>query len=410
MILIWVLAVFISNAPAWRQEFLNYTLPVLIILPALTGCVIAWIIYGINKLRYTNKDSSDRWANRNISVPKDAKANLPESLTGVDRIIPEQKTHADKNLLKGKTGIAIIFPSLGMVGVLTCIPYLFSGQLFMEGYYNNAGHYPVLLFISALCFVIFALAMFINALSGYHPIIFFGYLLLLIITIVSFWEFALYPRIGGIGISSQDMAHNAVVTEFIIFASLVILYLLTVGYLGKEKNRPLGFITLFAAIIMTILCVVHFLEAVNGITKYSMVVYYIFFVQLAYISCLSYYYTFRADKKDAFRTLNTFRTDFARGSREKRNIYHVNIKIALTLDLIIAMGFIVMGIGRYSIDLYRFDTLFSQISVILGIAALVFSITGQMKQESRSGFVLVCLNIFLSLCLFLSLGTSSIPW
>lgn len=69
------------------------------------------------------------------------------------------------------------------------------------------------------------------------------------------------------------------------------------------------------------------------------------------------------------------------------NKYHMTTKIALVLDGLILLDFIVQGAGA------------AILPVILGTAALFFAATGQIRQNTRLGIVLVTVNVVFSLWL-----------
>lgn len=186
------------------------------------------------------------------------------------------------------------FP-LGMIGVGFYLLYELRIKLFLTYAYPFSMPTSVFTLIFELCFLLFAIAMFVNALREYHAVTLAGFLMLLFIAAASFIS---HFRSPDTGLQEWLDYGNTVfifhTTPLVLVVTILILYLLAIGFRIKEKMVLGGFLTLIAAAAMTFFSIAHIIESIRGLSPYSYTTHILFYTQLTFIFCLSYAYTFKA--------------------------------------------------------------------------------------------------------------------
>jgi len=186
-----------------------------------------------------------------------------------------------------------VFSPFGMACVVFYLLYELSVKLFINNYETISMPTYKFMFIFELCFLIFAASMLINAFREYHPVTWTGYFVFLFVAAVSILSYSRSPNVKTEVWVPENPIFDLHVSEGMIVLTLIMLYLLAAGYLRKDKMLSLGILTSAAAAIMTFFAVAHLIETMHGLTLYSYTSQIIFFIQLGFIFCLSYAYTFK---------------------------------------------------------------------------------------------------------------------
>ncbi|NLK95163.1 MAG: DUF998 domain-containing protein [Clostridiales bacterium] len=194
---------------------------------------------------------------------------------------------------------------LGMVGVIFYLFHTLLGNILWKEYNPitmdissltadgapNASLLRIFTTIYGICMILFVLSMTIKAFKEYHKVTFIGYILLLIMEVVSLFGYGLFPLTGDkTEMNFQNIMH-IVVTIIVVFSTIASAFILAYGYLKKEKIKNLGKRIFILAIIITAcgMCNPIFMGVglnILGITE-RLVIYSL---QLL-IFTLSWYYT-----------------------------------------------------------------------------------------------------------------------
>jgi len=256
--ILFVIALSIPALLSWGAFASTYFGPFVIFFPASVG--LAWVAY---------------WISNNKQEIKD----FPTHAASIGRSVAE------------RIKIKVFYP-FGLISVFFYFPNVFLERMINSGWYAFAEKLPVLTTIFSLCLLFFSIAMYVKSIYEYHFITRAGYFILIIVSLMSLWKYSLFPYRGYFETSSRGIIYNGL-SEIIIFATLILLYVLAVGYLSKEKMRLIGFVTFFTAIIMTLFVISHIIELSMNLAGFTNTGNLMFSTQLAFICFISYMYTFR---------------------------------------------------------------------------------------------------------------------
>ena len=199
-----------------------------------------------------------------------------------------------------------LFP-LGMISVLFYFTHVFLGQMLWKEYNPittdissltaegapNANLLRIFTLIYGICFVIFTIGLVVKSFKKYHLITKIGYIIFLLMAIVSVVGYSLFPLTEDkSNMNFQNIMH-IVVTILVVFTTLVSLCLISIGYLKKEKIFSLGRISLSAAILISIFGALNPIGMANNWNILGLTERLVIFTLQAFIFYLSFMYTFK---------------------------------------------------------------------------------------------------------------------
>lgn len=200
---------------------------------------------------------------------------------------------------------------LGMIGIIVYLTHTLLGKLLWNEYNPittdissltavgapNRELLSILTYIYGILMILFIVGLLIKSFRKYHWGLKIGYIIMIIMQIVSFVGYSLFPLSGDeTVIKSQDIIH-IIITVVVVLTTVMSGYFLAFGYLKQEKKRWLGKFILIMAIIITIvgmanpICMIMEFN-ILGLTE-RIVVYSL---QLM-LFVISAYYTFSKQEK-----------------------------------------------------------------------------------------------------------------
>lgn len=200
---------------------------------------------------------------------------------------------------------------LGMVGVVAYLLHTLVGQLLWPEYNPittdissltavgapNRGLLMAITAIYGFATILFVIGMVIKSFRKYHGAVRAGWIILLIMNLVSMFGYGLFPLSGDKTQMSFSNLMHIVVTVIVVFTTIAAGFVLTAGYWRQEKKKKLGIFTLTMAIIITITGALNPIGMANnwnvlGLTERAV----IYSLQLM-MFVLSAYYTFAKTEK-----------------------------------------------------------------------------------------------------------------
>ena len=197
---------------------------------------------------------------------------------------------------------------LGMVSAVVYILHVFLGQALWPAYdpmtmdissltavgAPNAALLNVLCGVYGVCFLLFALAMLVQARRAYHRVTQIGYAVFLVMALTTVVGYRLFPLTGDKTVMNfQNMMH-IVVTVVVVLTTIASFFLIAFGYLKKEGLRPLGRLTLAAAVLMTVCGALNPIGMANGWNILGLTERLVIFTLQAAVFFLSFLYTTRS--------------------------------------------------------------------------------------------------------------------
>ncbi len=200
---------------------------------------------------------------------------------------------------------------LGMIGVIAYLIHTNLGRILWSDYNPittdissltavgapNRELLIVFTYIYGILMILFIAGLLIRSFKQYHTSVKIGYIIMLIMQVVSFIGYNLFPLTGDKTVMNfQNMLH-IIVTVIVVFTTITSGYFLAFGYIKQEKKQKLGKFILIMAVIITIFGMLNPI-AINmklnilGITE-RLVIYSL---QLM-LFVVSAYYTFNKQKK-----------------------------------------------------------------------------------------------------------------
>lgn len=204
------------------------------------------------------------------------------------------------------------FMPLGMLGVLFYFLHTILGNILWKAYNPitmdissltadgavSAQLLRVFTGLYAICMILFSIGMIVIAFKKYHFLVRTGYIVLLVMNLISAFGYRLFPLEGDKTVMTfQNMMH-IIVTVIVVFTTIATGFLLAVGYIKQEKLKKLGKGILIFAILITGFGILNPMNmamswGILGLTE-RLVIYTL---QIS-LFILSYLYTFReADLK-----------------------------------------------------------------------------------------------------------------
>lgn len=207
-----------------------------------------------------------------------------------------------------------LFMPLGMLGVIAYILHTFIGNLLWKEYNPitmdissltavgapNASLLRIFTTIYAICTILFVLGLLIKSFRKYHSLTKTGYIILLIMELVSLFGYSLFPLTGDKTVMNfQNMMH-IIVTVIVVFTTIATGYFLAFGYIKQEKMKSLGTFILVMAIIITITGFFNPISMGMGLNILGVTERVVIYSLQLLMFCLSHYYTFNKSEKDDF--------------------------------------------------------------------------------------------------------------
>ncbi|WAG71261.1 DUF998 domain-containing protein [Clostridium sp. CF011] len=205
---------------------------------------------------------------------------------------------------------------LGMVGVIGYMLHTIIGNLLWKQYNPittdissltavGAPNAVILKFFTSvygICTILFVAGLIIKSFRKYHLVTRVGYVVMMIMQIVSMVGYSLFPLTGDKTVMNFQNRMHIVVTVVVMFTTISYCFILAVGYLKQEKIKKLGRFVLIMSIVITLTGATNPIGMgmrlnILGLTE-RLVIYSLQFMMFT----LSYYYTFNKDEKSYLDT------------------------------------------------------------------------------------------------------------
>lgn len=200
---------------------------------------------------------------------------------------------------------------MGMVGAVFYLCHTFIGQLLWPEYNPittdissltavgapNRNLLMIFTTIYGVATIIFVIGMISNSFRKYQFTVRTGWIIFLVMNIVSIFGYSLFPLTGDkIQMTFNNLMHIAV-TVIVVFTTITAGFVLAVGYIKQEKMKRLGTFILVMAIVITITGLFNPIGIANnwnilGLTERAV----IYSLQLL-MFVISAYYTFSKAQK-----------------------------------------------------------------------------------------------------------------
>lgn len=203
---------------------------------------------------------------------------------------------------------------LGMVGVVAYMLHTILGNLLWEEYNPITTDISSLTAVGApnavllkiftnaygICSILFVAGLIIKSFRKYHLVTRVGYIVMMIMQIISMVGYSLFPLTGNKKVMNFQNSMHIIVTVAVVFTTIAFGFILAVGYLKQEKIKQLGSFVIIMSIIITIAGATNPIGMamqlnILGLTE-RLVIYSLQFMMFT----LSYYYTFNRYEKNDF--------------------------------------------------------------------------------------------------------------
>lgn len=204
------------------------------------------------------------------------------------------------------------FMPLGMIGVLFYFLHTILGNILWKAYNPitmdissltadgavSAQLLRVFTGLYAICMILFSIGMIVIAFKKYHFLVRTGYIVLLVMNLISAFGYRLFPLEGDKTVMTfQNMMH-IIVTVIVVFTTIATGFLLAVGYIKQEKLKKLGKGILIFAILITGFGILNPMNMAMGWGILGLTERLVIYTLQISLFILSYLYTFReADLK-----------------------------------------------------------------------------------------------------------------
>jgi len=199
---------------------------------------------------------------------------------------------------------------LGMIGVLVYIVFVILGDLLWEAYdpitmdissltavgAPNAELLKILSSIYGICVILFVMGMVIKSFRIYNRTTKIGYMVLLVMELVSLFGYGLFPLEGDKTVMTfQNMMH-IIVTVIVVLTTIVFGFIVAAGYKKYNATRKLGRFVFVMAIVITLTGVINPIGMNAGWNILGVTERFVIFSVQVLIFYLSFYYTFNKEK------------------------------------------------------------------------------------------------------------------
>lgn len=201
---------------------------------------------------------------------------------------------------------------LGMLGVLSYLTHTFLGNLLWDEYNPitmdissltaagapNAGMLRIFTTVYGICLILFVIGMVIKSFRKYNTQIIIGYIILLVMEVISLFGYALFPLEGDKTVMTFQNLMHIIVTVIVVLTTIAFGFILAVGYLKQEKTKKMGRFVLFMAFIITIMGVINPIGMGSGLNILGVTERLVIYSLHTLIFYLSFYYSFSKNEKD----------------------------------------------------------------------------------------------------------------
>lgn len=203
---------------------------------------------------------------------------------------------------------------LGMVGVIAYMLHTILGNLLWEEYNPittdissltavgapNAVLLKIFTNIYGICTILFVAGLIIKSFRKYHLVTRVGYVVMMIMQIISMVGYSLFPLTGDKTVMNFQNSMHIIVTVAVVFTTIAFGFILAFGYLKQERIKQLGRFVLVMSIIITLTGATNPIGMgmqlnILGLTE-RLTIYSLQFMMFT----LSYYYTFNKYEKNDF--------------------------------------------------------------------------------------------------------------
>lgn len=213
----------------------------------------------------------------------------------------------NKNMRK----IENITMPLGAVGVIAYFLHTFIGQ-FLWSEYNpittdissltavdapNRNLLMVFTTIYSVATILFVIGMILKSFRKYHIAVRIGWLIFLVMNLVSMFGYSLFPLTGDKAEMTLGNFMHIVVTVIVVFTTIAAGFVLAYGYLKQEKMKTIGLFTLVMSIIITITGALNPIGMANNMNILGLTERAVIYTLQLMIFVFSAYYTFSRTEK-----------------------------------------------------------------------------------------------------------------
>lgn len=161
----------------------------------------------------------------------------------------------------------------------------------------NAAILRIFTSMYGICTILFVAGLIIKAFRKYHLVTRIGYIVMMVMQIISMVGYSLFPLSGDKTVMNFQNRMHIVVTVAVVFTTIAFGFILAIGYLKQEKMKKLGKFILIMSIVITLTGATNPIGMgmglnILGLTE-RLVIYSLQFMMFT----LSYYYTFDKDEK-----------------------------------------------------------------------------------------------------------------
>lgn len=201
---------------------------------------------------------------------------------------------------------------LGMAGVIGYILHTVIGNLLWTEYNPitmdissltavgapNAEFLRIFTGIYGVCTVLFVAGLIVKALRKYHFAVRTGYIVMMIMQLISLFGYSLFPLKGDKTIMNfQNMMH-IIVTVAVVFTTIASGFILAYGYLKQEKMNNLGRFIFIMAIIITVTGATNPIGMGTGLNILGLTERLVIYSLQFMMFVVSFYYTFINNEKE----------------------------------------------------------------------------------------------------------------
>lgn len=199
--------------------------------------------------------------------------------------------------------------SLGMVACIFYFVHVFLGQLLRSDYNPittdissltavgapNVGLLGTLTFIYGILMIAFMIIMLVFSYKNYSKITSWGYFTFLVMSLVSFVGYTLFPLSPDkFALNFQNIMHM-VVTVVVMLSTIIAIFLLGIGY-KRDKLFFLSKISLLVVILIIVFGVFNAIFVALGFDIFGLTQRLVIFTLHFFIFFLSFIYTFKSTK------------------------------------------------------------------------------------------------------------------
>jgi len=155
---------------------------------------------------------------------------------------------------------------LGMIGVVFYLMHTMIGRLLWKEYNPittdissltatgapNADLLKIFTAIYGVCTILFVTGLLVKSFRKYHSMVRTGYVVLLVMQLVSFFGYGLFPLTADKSVMNFQNTMHLVVTAVVVFTTISSGFILAYGYIKQEQMKNTGRFILIMTAIMTV--------------------------------------------------------------------------------------------------------------------------------------------------------------